>query len=92
MKGSNDKMILLCEISVFDRIKGIIGHNAELIRRSSGCSYDYLVYDRGTRIDSASVSRAEAVKELTACLEGGVRCDNFCHDEIKVLINCISCY
>ena len=44
IKGSNDKMILLCKISVFDRIKGIIGHNVELIRRSSGCSYDYLVY------------------------------------------------
>ena len=92
MKGVNNKLLLLCNISVHSHHKGIIGHNVDLIVSSSGCTYDHLTYTQNSQLSASDMTRVEAVKELTANLERGRCIEDFSTEEAKLLINCIVSY
>ena len=92
MKGVNNKLLLLCNISVHSHHKGIIGHNVDLIVSSSGCTYDHLTYTQISQLSASDMTRVEAVKELTANLERGRCIEDFSTEEAKLLINCIVSY
>ena len=92
MKGKNNRMVLLCKISVYSESKGIIGRNVELISRIARCTYDYLSYTRRLKCTDENITRATAVTELTACLEGSQYIDNFDKDDIKIIRDYIACF
>ena len=92
MQGKNNRMMLLCNISIYSEIKGIIGRNVRLVSRISRCTYGHLTYDNNIKCNNDNFIRAKAVTELTACLEGTQHIDNFDRDDIQVMRDYIACY
>ena len=92
MLSKNNKMNLLCKVSVYSEPKGIIGRNVDKISRKYGCEYGHLVCNRITSASTDNLIRARAVTELTACLEGSQYIDNFDIEEIKLIRDYIACY
>ena len=92
MNGKNNRMILLCKISVYCETKGIIGRNVEQVSRIARCAYDNLTYPRDIKCDHENMIRAKAVTELTKCLEGNQYIENFHNDEIRIIRDYIACF
>ena len=84
-------MKLLCNISVNSKHKGIIGNDVIIISKRFNCGFENLTYIPKFH-DNNEVHRANMIKELTTCLEGGGSMENFIYEDIKDVRDCIACY
>ena len=89
--SQNAKINLLCKISVHSTRRGIIGENVVIISNLCGCGFDSLTY-QPKPCENAVKARAAAIKDITACIEGGRTMDVFDIDELIMFKNYIACF
>ena len=89
--GNNNKVKLLCKMSVHSPMKGIIGQNVDIISKKYSCGVNKLFCTVAPHDTDVEV-RSTAVKELTSCLEGGMVLGAFNFEEITIIRNYIACY
>ena len=90
-KNSDSRMHMLCKVSVYSRVKGIIGRNVSVISKHSRCGFDYLRY-RCDNINDEFKARSTVIKDISSCLEGESTLDGFSRDELIMFKDYVACF
>ena len=62
-------MMDIIKISVHSQHMGIMGHDIRTISSKWHCGYEHLVNNNASQVSPDIAARAEAIKELTRCIE-----------------------
>ena len=89
-KGFNSRVRMLCNVSVYSNVKGIVGNNVSIISKRSRCGFDFLRHRRDDN-DVEFKVRANVIKDISSCLEGDSVLDGFSRDELVMFKNYFAC-
>ena len=94
LHGNNNKMILLSNISTHSeqRKKGIMGENVKYISRLWQCTNEYLRNNIMRGVETETLDRVRAIKEITEQLENRDSLQMFDSSELSDLMRDIACY